>query len=148
MKPSGADFENPRPVDKVFRQDKCISVDSVNNSSGDLYSIPEHGGKISCLEACQMQSQNFKFAFIYENSCMCGYYKNMENRVIAYDPSLHCSPCQDNESFTCGSNSDYYSVYHLEDDFSVNQVGLDRSFQCALRISWIFCNSFLSLIGL
>ena len=41
--------------------------------------------------------------------------------IKAYNTN-QCEPCQDNETFSCGSfNLDRYSVYHIDPGFGVNQ---------------------------
>ena len=46
---------------------------------------------------------------------------NIPYFIKAYNTN-QCEPCQDNETFNCGSfNLDRYSVYHIDPGFGVNQ---------------------------
>ena len=46
---------------------------------------------------------------------------NIPYFIKAYNTN-QCEPCQDNETFSCGSfNLDRYSVYHIDPGFGVNQ---------------------------
>ena len=78
MKPSVANHEDPMSVDLVYRQDKCISGEDFNLDGLDYEELNEtHGGKISCLEACQAYSSTMSLAFINSENCICATYNSL-----------------------------------------------------------------------
>ena len=101
MKPSVPNYEDPMPVDLVYRQDKCISLDDFNLDGLDYVDIECteeacHGGKISCLKACQALNTTIGFQYqlafitdygaraegakdfgIYDHFCTCATYASL-----------------------------------------------------------------------
>ena len=78
MKPSVANYEDPMPVDLVYRQDKCISAEDFNLDELDYIDLNDsNGGNISCLQACQAYSSTMSLAFINSQNCICATYKSL-----------------------------------------------------------------------
>ena len=73
MKPSVVNYEDPMPVDLVYRQDKCISGEDFEGL-GYVDISEEHGGNISCLQACQAYSSVMPLALINDTNCICATY--------------------------------------------------------------------------
>ena len=77
-----ANYEDPMPVDFVYRQDKCIRQEDFNINGLDYIDLTtEHGGKISCLQACQTYNTSLGFryqlAFINDHFCTCATYASL-----------------------------------------------------------------------
>ena len=78
MKPSVANYEDPMPVDLVYRQDKCISGEDFHLDELDYIDLNDsHGGNFSCLQACQAFSSTMSLAFINSKNCICAPYNSL-----------------------------------------------------------------------
>jgi hypothetical protein len=115
--PSTPDFDNPTPVDQLFRQDKCVYFSELQEASPDDEDFSsDFAGEYSCLSECQSNSSTSSLALVSQNICYCTTF----DRLLNVHQLQECdSPCTDDPNFSCGGNNGV-SVYYVDPSYGEN----------------------------